>query len=97
MEEEFEFAWLILLYMREFYSAKSENEHQFVKRAYLAGFMLKMGDQYKLWTPHNLCKPCVEMDKGNKKTIIIWYSYGVVGAEQRCRWLLLLPHKNFWV
>ena len=76
MEEEFEFAWLILLYMREFYSAKSESEHQFVKRAYLAGFMLKMGDQYKLWTPHNLCKPCVENgqreQENNYHLVFLW-------------------------
>jgi len=32
----------------------------FVKRAYLACFKVKLGDQDKPWAPHIVCKPCVE-------------------------------------
>ena len=36
------------------------NISEFVKRAYLPYFKLKMGDQDKSYAPHNVCKPCVE-------------------------------------
>ena len=36
------------------------NISEFVKRAYLASFKLKIGYQDKSWAPHNVCKPRVE-------------------------------------
>lgn len=36
------------------------NISDFVKRAYLAYFKVKLGDQDKPWAPHKVCKPCIE-------------------------------------
>ena len=36
------------------------NISEFVKRAHLAYFKLKMGDQDKSWAPHNVRKPCAK-------------------------------------
>ena len=53
------------------------NISEFVKRAYLAYFKLKMGDQDKSWVPYNVCKPCVEdlrqWAKGTRKQL----SFGI--------------------
>ena len=35
------------------------NITKFVKRAYLAHFKLKLGEQDESWAPHNVCKTCV--------------------------------------
>lgn len=61
------------------------NISEFVKRAYLAYFKLKVGDQDKSWAPHNVCKPCVEnlrqWTKGRRKQL----SFGIpmVWREQK--------------
>ncbi|XP_072276834.1 uncharacterized protein [Pyxicephalus adspersus] len=36
------------------------NITEFVKKAYLAYFGIKLGDQNKYWAPHMVCKTCVE-------------------------------------
>ena len=40
------------------------NLNDFVKKAYHAYFGLKLADQDKHWTPHIVCKPCVENLRG---------------------------------
>ena len=49
------------------------NISEFVKKAYLAYFKLKIGDQGKSWAPHSTCKPCVEnlrhCTKGTRKQL----------------------------
>ena len=36
------------------------NVRDFTKRAYEAYFGMKLGDQEKSWTPHKMCKHCIE-------------------------------------
>ena len=54
---------------------------EFVKKAYLAYFRVKLGDQDKNWAPHQVCRTCVEnlrqWTKQKRKTIgfavpIVW-------------------------
>jgi hypothetical protein len=49
-----------------------------VKRAYLAYFKIKIGDQDKSWALHNVCKPCVEnirqWTEGTRKQLIFGIS-----------------------
>ena len=102
-EKVFELAWLICYICCGSFTVPSQrmNITEFVKRAYSAYFKLIMGDQNKSRDPHNVCKPWVEnlrqWAKRKKETTIIWHFYRVVGAQEPCRWLLLLPHKNFLV
>ncbi|QQP48991.1 Uncharacterized protein FKW44_009491, partial [Caligus rogercresseyi] len=41
-------------------SGDRKNITGFVKRAYMAYFKVKLGDQDKSWAPHTVCKTCVE-------------------------------------
>ena len=44
------------------FSAPSQRKDisDFVKRAYLAYFKIRLGDQDKSWAPHQACKTCME-------------------------------------
>ena len=53
------------------------NITNFVRRAYLAYFGMKLGDQDKSWAPHSVCRTCVEnlrqWTKGKRKCL----SFGI--------------------
>ena len=53
------------------------NITNFVKKAYLAYFGIKLGDQDKSWAPHSVCRTCVEnlrqWTKGKRKCL----SFGI--------------------
>ncbi|QQP52525.1 Uncharacterized protein FKW44_004703, partial [Caligus rogercresseyi] len=54
-------------------SGNRRNITGFVKRAYMAYFKVKLGDQDKSWAPHTVCKTCVEYlrlwTKGTKTSL----------------------------
>ena len=62
----------------------------FVKKAYLAYFGVKVGDQDKNWAPHQVCRTCVEnfeavnKKKKKKKNYWVYSSYGLEGISQSC-------------
>ena len=43
------------------FDKQKKNITDFVKKAYLAHFGVRLGDQDKLWAPHIVCKTCVEL------------------------------------
>ncbi|QQP31526.1 Uncharacterized protein FKW44_025149 [Caligus rogercresseyi] len=57
-------------------SGDRKNITGFVKRAYMAYFKVKLGDQDKSWAPHTVCKTCVEYlrrwTKGAKTSLKFW-------------------------
>ena len=59
-------------------SKQRQNITDFVKKAYLAYFSIKLGDQDKSWAPHKVCKPCVknlkQWTKGKQKSL----SFGIL-------------------
>lgn len=66
----------------------------FVKRAYLGYFGVKLGDQDKTWAPHIVCKTCTEhlrqWTTGKRKSL----KFGVEN-QKALRRLLFLPSKYY--
>ena len=62
---------------------------EFVKRAYVGYFGVKLRDQDKLWAPHIVCKTCTEhlrqWTNGKKKLPEIWSASGLEGTEKLLR------------
>ena len=66
------------------FSKQRQGITYFVKKAYLAYFGVKVGDQYKNWAPHQVCRTCVEnlrqWTKEKRKTI--GFAVPMVWSEQ---------------
>ena len=69
----------IFCYICGEYVVKSQRQNitNFIKNVYYAYFGIKLGDQYKTWAPHKVCRSCVESlrrySKGKQKSM----SFGV--------------------